>query len=215
MYRFRTVAAVGFAASIAVACSDNVTSPELSAPEAANLSVQAGREDVVAGDIIVRTVDGVSPQAVARAHGLEFAETGYHGAFAILRGAAGLEHANARALKTDSRVVYAEPNYLRHTTTIDSRLWAFYNPGGLNMKYTRGGSSGSFISSSYASVADADEDNVEGYAAGGSAVVIGSIDTGVDFTHPEFKNPDGTSRLIAGRDWYSNDNDPTDTEDHG
>ncbi|HJQ53755.1 MAG TPA: S8 family serine peptidase, partial [Gemmatimonadaceae bacterium] len=85
----------------------------------------------------------------------------------------------------------------------------------LNMKYTRGKSSGSFISSSYASVADADEDNVENYAAGGSPVVVGSIDTGVDFTHPEFKNPDGTSRLIAGRDWYSNDDDPSDTEDHG
>jgi subtilisin family serine protease len=32
----------------------------------------------------------------------------------------------------------------------------------------------------------------------------------VDFTHPEF-----TGRLIAGRDWYSNDNDPTDTDGHG
>ena len=33
---------------------------------------------------------------------------------------------------------------------------------------------------------DADEDNVEGYAAGGTAVVIGSVDTGADFVHPEF-----------------------------
>ena len=215
MYRFRTVAAVAFAASAIVACSDSVTSPELSAPETADLSVQNGREDLVAGDVIVRTVDGVNPKDVARAHGLAFGELGYRGTFAILRGAAGLEHANARALAADPRVVYAEPNYLRQTTTINPNLWAFYNPGGLNMKYTRGGSSGSFISSSYASVADADEDNIEGYAAGGADVVIGSIDTGVDFTHPEFKNADGTSRLIAGRDWYSNDNDPSDTEDHG
>ncbi|HJQ09966.1 MAG TPA: S8 family serine peptidase, partial [Gemmatimonadaceae bacterium] len=215
MFRFSTVSAVAFAALTVVACSDDVTSPSLSAPQSPNLSVQSGREDVVPGDVIVRTVEGVSAQEVGRAHGLDLAEVGYHGAFAVLRGAAGAEHANARALKADSRVVYAEPNYLRHTTTIDPRLWAFYNPGGLNMKYTRGQNSGSFISSSYASVADADEDNVEGYAAGGSAVVIGSIDTGVDFTHPEFKNADGTSRLIAGRDWYSNDNDPTDTDDHG
>ena len=215
MFRFRTVAAAAFAASAVVACSDEVTSPTLSAPQSPTLSVQSGREDVVSGDIIVRTVDGVAPQEVARAHGLEFAEIGYHGAFAILHGAAGLEHANARALKADPRVVYAEPNYLRQTTTIDSRLWAFYNPGGLNMKYTRGQNSGSFIASSYASVADADEDNVANYAAGGSPVVIGSIDTGVDFSHPEFKNADGTSRLIAGRDWYSNDDDPSDTEDHG
>ena len=215
MFRFSTVSAVAFAALTVVACSDDVTSPDLSAPQNPTLSVQSSREDVVQGDVIVRTVEGVTAQEVGRAHGLELAEVGYHGAFAVLRGAAGAEQANARALKADSRVVYAEPNYLRHTTTIDPRLWAFYNPGGLNMKYTRVQNSGSFISSSYASVADADEDNVESYAAGGSAVVIGSIDTGVDFTHPEFTNADGTSRLIAGKDWYSNDSDPTDTNDHG
>lgn len=215
MFRFSTVSAVALAALTVVACSDEVTSPTLSAPQSPNLSVQSSHEDVVPGDVIVRTVEGVTPQEVGRAHGLELAEVGYHGAFAVLRGAAGAEHANARALKADARVVYAEPNYLRHTTTVDPRLWAFFNPGGLNMKYTKGKNSGSFISSSYASVADADEDNVENYAAGGSPVVVGSIDTGVDFTHPEFKNPDGTSRLIAGRDWYSNDDDPSDTEDHG
>jgi serine protease len=94
---------------------------------------------------------------------------------------------------------------------IDARLWAFYNPGGLNMSFYNdpNGRTGP-IPSSYASVRDADEDNVEGYAAGGSDVVVGSIDTGVDFTHPEF-----TGRLIAGKDWYSNDNDPSDTPDEG
>ncbi|HUQ98840.1 MAG TPA: S8 family serine peptidase [Gemmatimonadaceae bacterium] len=203
------------AAVALVACSDEVTSPGISVPQAPNLAVQSGREEVVAGEIIVRTVDGVSAAEVGRAHGLAFGEMGYRGAFAILRGTAGSEHANARALKADARVVYAEPNYLRQPTTIDSRLWAFRNPGGLNMKYSSGRNNGLFLGASYASVADADEDNVEGYAAGGQAVVIGSIDTGVDFTHPEFRNADGTSRLVAGRDWYSNDNDPTDGDDHG
>jgi subtilisin family serine protease len=78
------------------------------------------------------------------------------------------------------------------------------------MKFTSGKSKGQFLPSSYASTLDADEDNVEGYAAGGSDVVIGSIDTGVDLTHPEF-----TGRLIAGKDWYNNDNNPTDDEGHG
>ena len=41
-------------------------------------------------------------------------------------------------------------------------------------------------------------------------MVIGSIDTGVELTHPEF-----TGRLIAGRDWYNNDTNPTDDEGHG
>ena len=53
-------------------------------------------------------------------------------------------------------------------------------------------------------------DNIEGYAAGGSDVVVGSIDTGVDLTHVEF-----TGRLIIGKDWYNNDNDPTDDDGHG
>ena len=59
--------------------------------------------------------------------------------------------------------------------------------------------------------ADADEDNIEAYAAGGAPVVIGSIDTGVDMDHPEFAG----GRLIAGRDWYNNDANPSDDDGHG
>jgi subtilisin family serine protease len=78
------------------------------------------------------------------------------------------------------------------------------------MKYTRGRSSGQFLSSSYASLADADEDNVENYAADGADVIVGSIDTGVDFNHSEL-----AGRLIAGKDWYTGDNDPSDEDGHG
>jgi subtilisin family serine protease len=105
-------------------------------------------------------------------------------------------------------VEYAEPNYLREITAVDPKLWAFYNPGGLTMTFTRKGSG---VVTSKISTSDADEDNVSGYAAGGADVTVGSIDTGVDFTHPEFA---GTT-LIKGKDWYSNDNDPTDGDDHG
>ena len=61
------------------------------------------------------------------------------------------------------------------------------------------------------SVDDADEDNVEGYYTGGQGVLIASIDTGVDFDHPEFM----ANRPIPGWDFYSNDNDPSDEDDHG
>jgi len=158
----------------------------------------------------VKVRDGVDPDAVARAHGLALGQSGYKNAFHIMHGNAGNENSNARALRDDDRVEYAEPNYLREATTINPNLWAFYNPGGLNMKYSSGASKGQPIPSSYASILDADEDNVEGYAAGGADVVIGSIDTGVDFNHSEF-----TGRLIPGRDWYNNDNNPADDDGHG
>jgi subtilisin family serine protease len=78
------------------------------------------------------------------------------------------------------------------------------------MLFSSGKNKGQPIPSSYASVLDADEDNVENYAIGGADVIVGSIDTGVDLTHPEF-----TGRLIAGADWVSNDNNPTDEDGHG
>ncbi|HET7457809.1 MAG TPA: S8 family serine peptidase [Gemmatimonadaceae bacterium] len=210
MARIVPIGAATLAALALAACSDAPVSPATkSAPSVAANAAAAAPEQVMPGEVIVKLRAGADAAAVARTHGLAFGYSGYKGAFAVLRGAVGSERALAARLSADSRVVYAEPNYLRQPT-VDSRLWAFYNPGGLNMKYTSGQNSGGFLSSSYASVADADEDNVAGYAAGGAAVVIGSIDTGVDFSHPEF-----TGRLIAGKDWYNNDNDPADDEGHG
>ena len=204
--------ALALVALVLVACQDTpTTSPSLAAASRpASFSMQGAPEQVMSGEVIVRVRDDADADAVAREHGLALGEAGYANSFVIMRGAAGVEHANANALRGDARVQYAEPNYLRQATAINPNLWAFYNPGGLNMKFTSGGSKGSFLPSSYASTLDADEDNIAGYAAGGADVVIGSIDTGVDFTHQEF-----TGRLIAGKDWYANDNDPTDEEGHG
>jgi serine protease len=160
--------------------------------------------------VLVKFRSGVDAGSASRGLGVTLQTRLFDTRLAVVVGASGAERALAARLAQDPRVEYAEPNYLRQPTTVDSRLWAFFNPGGLNMKYTRGGSKGQFISASNASVADADEDNIEGYATGGADVVVGSIDTGVDFTHPEL-----AGRLIAGRDWYSGDDDPTDTDGHG
>ena len=215
MSRFLSAGFAALAVASLAACSETALSPNNGpdSPEAVSLSANVGgdREQVMAGELIVKLKDGASEQAVASAHGLALGEHGYRNAFVIMRGNAGAERAAAASLANDSRVEYAEPNYLRQPTTINTNLWAFSNPGGLNMKYSRGGSSGQFISSTYASISDADEDNIETYAAGGATVIVGSIDTGVDFTHTEFV----AGQLIAGRDWYSNDNDPTDTDGHG
>lgn len=206
---------VGAAATAALAlalaaCSDTPVSPEGAATPQLSRMAQPGPERVMPGEVVVALRSGANAQALAAAHGLAFGYAGYRNSFVVLRGAAGAERAVAARLRNDARVAYAEPNYLRQPTTIDSRLWAFFNPGGLNMKFTRGPNKGQFIPASNASIADADEDNVEGYATGGGDVVVGSIDTGVDFTHGEF-----TGRLIAGHDWYSNDDDPRDEDGHG
>ena len=74
-------------------------------------------------------------------------------------------------------------------------------PGGLNMSFYNdpNGRTGS-LPASYASTSDADEDAIEGIAANGGAVTVGSIDTGVDFGHPEF-----TGRLVKGHDFIDGD----------
>jgi serine protease len=208
MNRTPLMAAAAASLALAVACADSAPlSPELAGTPA---SASQAVEQVMDGEIIVKLADGADATGVARDNGMEVVQALRSDRSFVLRGATGAERSMARSIRRDARVVYAEPNYLRKTTTINPNLWAFFNPGGLNMKYSSGASKGKPLPASYASTLDADEDNIEGYAAGGADVVVGSIDTGVDMTHPEF-----TGRLIAGKDWYNNDNDPMDDEGHG
>ncbi|HET9041089.1 MAG TPA: S8 family serine peptidase [Gemmatimonadales bacterium] len=218
MSRLRPLLLAAVVAGVA-ACSDDAVQPDTNSTPAdlslRGLRVSTGPEQVMPGEVIVRLKAGADAATVGKAHGLTLSGRGYKDAFVVLKGAVGAEHAAARALARDARVAYAEPNYLRQPTAINSNLWAFYNTGGLNMKFTSGKSKGQPLPSSYASTSDADEDGAPGgnagsYAGGGADVVIGSIDTGVDPTHPEF-----TGRLILGRDWYNNDGDPSDDEGHG
>ena len=213
MFR-NSLAAVAATALVVSACSDaaeTAVAPALENTQPSALFA-TGRapEQVMPGEVVVKMKPGADVATVGRAHGLAVAGNGYAGAFAVLRGAVGNERAAAQALKGDARVEWAEPNYLRQKHAIDARLWAFFNPGGLNIRYSSGKNSGQPLGASYASIADADEDNIEAYAAGGGAVVVGSIDTGVDLSHPEF-----AGRLILGHDWYNNDSNPSDDDDHG
>jgi subtilisin family serine protease len=195
------------------ACSDTLSpSKEMAAPAELSLAKLSGGSDieqVVPGEVLVKFKDGVNAEGKAKGQGLGLLRKGYADAFVILSTGHGNENAVANVLKNDPDVEWAEPNYLRQPDVTDSRLWAFYNPGGLNMTFTSGGTG--TIPSSYASVLDADEDAPTGtFGAGGSAVTVGSIDTGVQFNHVEF-----TGRLIAGKDWIDNDNDPSDQNGHG
>ncbi|CAA9363251.1 MAG: hypothetical protein AVDCRST_MAG68-4634 [uncultured Gemmatimonadetes bacterium] len=197
--RFSAVGALALATL--AACSDEgTTNSAISPVQSPALAAAPAQDEVVPGEVLVKFKDGVDASALLRANGLVRRAVGYKGSFEVLNGARGQERALAAVLKNDSRVEWAEPNYIRRVEAIDGRLWAFYNPGGLNMNFSDPTDSryGTPIPSSYASIADADEDAIEGIGVGGSEVVISNIDTGVDFSHPEF-----TGRLIRGCDWYS------------
>ncbi|HLF10938.1 MAG TPA: S8 family serine peptidase [Gammaproteobacteria bacterium] len=210
MSRILTASLAILAVTAFTACSDTTVSPNPSAavPQDLRLGVsQSDAEDVVPGEVLVKVRDDADAAEVGRGHGLALGRSGLNGAFVVLHSNKGSEIAAANSLRSDPRVEWAEPNYLRKPT-VDPKLWAFYNPGGLNMRFS---DTGNPIPSSYASVLDADEDNVASYAGGGTAVTIGSIDTGVQLNHPEFLS----GQLIAGYDWYSNDTNPADDDGHG
>lgn len=213
MHRPRLPAAA--IALLALAACQDTDSPlapadPSAAPIQPSFAVAQQAERVMAGRVLARLAEGADAPAVGTAYGLEVERVAR--GYTMFRGAAaGNERALAARMGADARVLWAEPDYLRQTTAIDPRLWAFYNPGGLAMYYTRGKSSGQPVTS-LLSVEDADEDNVEGYAAGGSPVSIASIDTGVDFGHTEFSSG---ATLVAGWDYYSDDADPSDQNGHG
>lgn len=206
-----------------VACQDSSDPLQPSAADVAGPQLQTiamgNRADaVVPGEVIVKFKEGVDPVAGARGHGLALGRLGYKAAFAVLKVARGNERAEAARLAAAANVEYAEPNYLRQPTGCSQRLWAFNNPGGCTVLFQNdaNGRDGQTVTS-MTSVADADEDaavsdgGVTGFGAGGTQVVIGSIDTGVDAGHQEFV----TGQIIKGKDWVDNDNDPSDTEGHG
>ncbi|MGI9179378.1 MAG: S8 family peptidase [Longimicrobiaceae bacterium] len=205
-----------------VACQDAsgpVTPSGSDAGTLLTLQTQA-TEDVVPGEVIVKLRNNAELPEIEKLYELKLQRKGYAERFAVMMTARGGEHSMANRLAADPRVEFAEPNYLRQphgAGAVDPRLWAFYNPGGLTIKFQNDsqGRDGQTVTS-LISVNDADQDSDyagnTGFAAGGGAVTIGSIDTGVDMNHPEL-----AGRMIAGKDWVDNDNDPTDpaTAGHG
>ncbi len=192
MSRFVSASVAALAAISLAACTDHSVAP---GSEVAGPSISLDRiasandaEQVVAGELLVKFKDGVNSESKAKGHGLGVLRQGHGSAFVVLSLNKGQEIAMANILKNDPDVLWAEPNYLRQPDAIDPKLWAFRNPGGLNMVYTSGGTGP--IPSSYASVVDADEDNVENYAAGGGDVVI---DTRIDAADYDIRTTGGVT----------------------
>ena len=130
--------------------------------------------------------------------------------------------AAAERLRVDPTIAYAEPDYLVHTTDtfpddpLFSDLWGLHNTG----------QTGGTLD------ADIDAPLVWDTFTGSHSVVIASIDTGVDYTHPDlvtnmWTNPgeipddgidnDGNGYVddVYGIDTFNDDADPFDDNGHG
>jgi len=131
------------------------------------------------------------------------------------------------AFNANPDVVYAEPNYIYHATDRFPNdpdfpeLWGLHNTG-----QTVNGTSGT------ANI-DMDAPRAWQCVTSGSQVIIGVIDSGVDWHHPELSgniwineaeqngtagvDDDGNGYIddIRGWDFVDNDNDPMDYAGHG
>lgn len=119
-------------------------------------------------------------------------------------------------------ILYAEPDYLRHTCAtfpndpLFGQLWGMRNTG------QTGGAPGADIHATQA----------WDISTGSRQVVVAVIDTGVDYTHPDLTNniwtnlgeipgngidDDGNGYVddVHGYDFYNNDGNPMDDNDHG
>jgi len=124
---------------------------------------------------------------------------------------------------SDSNVLYAEPNYLRHAKgTIPSDpffnlQWALRNTG-QSVNWTPG--------------ADIKATDAWDISKGGDQVTVAFLDTGIDYNHPDLlgniwingaEDPnngiddDGNGKIDDWRGWnfVNNNNDPMDDEGHG
>lgn len=196
-------------------------------------SPQEQKPAFVPGEVVVKLRPAARGVAGALAQGmnLQMTRSSPSGEFVVLKDNTGKDVQQlADSLKADPNVEYAEPNYLYYAlgTPNDPRfnqLWGMHNTG------QTGGT------------ADADIDAPEAWdiTTGDTTVIVGVIDTGIDYKHPDLaanmwtnpgedawsdpNNPntgngidDDNNGYVddwRGWDFVNNDNDPFDDNGHG
>ena len=187
----------------------------------------------VPGELIVKFRPGVTPskkeQALAAAGLKAKKKLTADGRFELAAGDPDTTELALKQLGSDPRVAYAEPNFVvsAFRTPNDpsfGQLWGLVNNG-----QTVDGASGALD-------ADIDAELAWDVSTGSSATVVGIIDTGVDFSHPDLAgaqwinqgenctgcrtngvDDDGNGYVDDWRGWdfINEDNDPFDDHGHG
>src|SRR5688572_29729169 len=179
----------------------------------------------VPGEVLVRIQAGASGAALANIKELADADDGQR--IAGLKSGAAIwrlhsRSKNAEALATalakNPHVEYAEPNYIltlvpAPNDTYYTQLWGLKNTG-----QVISGSSG------YAG-SDIDAEPAWTVTTGSSSVVVGIVDTGIDYTHTDlaanmWSNPGGKGNVACGAGTHGFNGitktcDPMDDHDHG
>jgi serine protease len=182
----------------------------------------AGSGEKVPGEVLVKVRSGAGNAELANIESQANADTDDElaqvasGTLRRLRSRSQSTEALVAALSHHPAVVYAEPNYIVHTTTVPNdprfgELWGMRNTGQtiLGVPGTAG--------------ADIKAEPAWTVTTGTRSVVVGVVDTGIDYTHGDlaanvWSNPGGIGGCPAGTHGYNAITrvcDPRDDHYHG
>ncbi|MBM3267448.1 MAG: S8 family serine peptidase [Candidatus Sericytochromatia bacterium] len=110
-------------------------------------------------------------------------------------------------LGNDSSVLYAEPNYIARVIPVSTKIVRPQDDPAV--KYDDPMAGKQYTLDKIALPA------AHAITMGSTKTTLSVVDTGVDYAHPDFKAADGKSRVIKGKDFANNDDDPNDKYGHG
>ncbi len=111
-------------------------------------------------------------------------------------------------LGSDPSVVYAEPNYIAKAIPTTAKLITAKDDPSVKYDDPMAGQQYALGKMSLPAA--------HAITMGSPKTTLAVVDTGVDYNHPDFNTVDGkTSRVIKGKDFADNDNDPNDKYGHG
>ena len=180
------------------ACGGSGPEPSAAAPSTIDASSRLTASGPVAGEVIVQLNSGVDVAAIESAYGLRVIDRfGLRPIWRLRLPTTATLDPTVEALRADSRILFAEPNFESETPEGRRRtVWA------------TGGDAGLWVSQwAPASVRLGDALTV----SRGAGIRVAVLDTGIDLSHPALagrlaRRGDGS---LLGRDFVDDDGDPS------